>query len=63
MALGGVGQVILADDSGADRVLHVVVEIGEGIGQLDHLAFQRFGNAPGLGEDVLAGLAGLAHTV
>ena len=47
------GEVVLRQHAGADGIADVVVEVGEGIGDFHDLAFQRIGDAPGFGEDVL----------
>ena len=53
-------QVVDRDDARSDGIVDVVVEVGEAVGDLDDLAFQRAGDAPALGGDALAQLRVLA---
>ena len=58
-------QLLLADQPRPDRVADVVVDVGDGVGQLHDLALQRRRGAVALGQDVLSHLGavddGVAH--
>ena len=43
-----VGEVGLADQACADRVVDIVIEVRDRVGQLDDLALERVRRAPGL---------------
>ena len=61
--VGAFGQVVGGDDAGANRVVDVVVEIGQAVGDLHDLAFERPGDAPPFSRDALAQLRMLEDAV
>src|SRR5579859_5217132 len=49
-------QIFDGDDARADRIVNVVVQVGQAVSDLHDLALEGVGNAPALGSNALAQL-------